>query len=1015
MKRKRLWGAVLACLLFVMSAAIASDRFAATAAEESGHVLFEETFDTLSETDFAQKFTQLGDENSGVAVLEAGGVTENGKVLKIERWAAVETEVSLAGKEEFTISAWVRAASSESRLFGVLHERSGAYYLKGGAIANDDHSVLAWCNTDGAAVANNNPQFDGIYEKNGEGYYAITVTVTRQCIKFYKNGWLIDSYYTCNDRATGDVKKFIAAFYEGLQNNRILLGGGAFFTDMLQPYYIDELRIYDYAAESYNDVCAVLAVNKENLLPQYAAIVDAAAVSAPAMEKAPVLFYDFSETDGDTVRNGGSKQNADAALCGEWTIRDGELHLDGNGYMELPLDPLASSEGDFTVSMDIRRATTWNPDAFYWFAPTVNGNAPRGMNFTDCWFKTKSDDPVPRDISWIITDYCDESGNNPHWNYLLTTPDTNEFTLTNVYCDGVLRVYVNGHCVSTQTVVGGIRPNEFTRGFIGLGFWDRANFRGTLDNVAIYDYAVETGTLTSIANRLQAYVDLDADESDENIVADRFYYAYDRFSEHGQNPASCLDSVHIDFTDKHTQVFALREGVTLTVYFRDLIDAEESVTYTPFDALPDERTFVYSDGSCEKLRVRWDQPYAFGTLARYTGTATDAVGRQSRVTYTVTYAGGKDDLAELLAGVESVLRYAPLYPADEFAAYADAVRAAYGQAKTVYEKENASGEEVLQALSELLAVTENTPVPARRSDLRLFSHAVRVGDSVTVSGAHADTVFVSPTGLCLTVYDSTRPAQAVSFDTALEGEYTLKIVRDTAAGRNTAVIGAYLLRDGVIAAQIENAVSENAGPVKVQNAISADLSLLSFYTGIRRKDYTAASLAEYDAILSEHAVGTSVTDWLAYTQADATSAAEFAEAAYERLAFTRIRSAAELTEIRCKVGTDISSLLPSTVTVTYDNESKAALKVVWDMSSLDLQTAGEYTLAGSVAEKDGGVYAVTLKITVEAEKSPAENGGGCGGSACVTASVALPAACVLLFGAVLAFATRRKIRAKNKK
>ena len=85
------------------------------------------------------------------------------------------------------------------------------------------------------------------------------------------------------------------------------------------------------------------------------------------------------------------------------------------------------------------------------------------------------------------------------------------------------------------------------------------------------------------------------------------------------------------------------------------------------------------------------------------------------------------------------------------------------------------------------------------------------------------------------------------------------------------------------------------------------------------------------------------------------------------------------------------------------------------MSSLDLQTAGEYTLAGSVAEKDGGVYAVTLKITVEAEKSPAENGGGCGGSACVTASVALPAACVLLFGAVLAFATRRKIRAKNKK
>ena len=171
MKRKRLWGAVLACLLFVMSAAIASDRFAATAAEESGHVLFEETFDTLSETDFAQKFTQLGDENSGVAVLEAGGVTENGKVLKIERWAAVETEVSLAGKEEFTISAWVRAAWSESRLFGVLHERSGAYYLKGGAIANDDHSVLAWCNTDGAAVANNNPQFDGIYEKNGEGYY----------------------------------------------------------------------------------------------------------------------------------------------------------------------------------------------------------------------------------------------------------------------------------------------------------------------------------------------------------------------------------------------------------------------------------------------------------------------------------------------------------------------------------------------------------------------------------------------------------------------------------------------------------------------------------------------------------------------------------------------------------------------------------------------------------------------------------------------------------------------------
>lgn len=1015
MKRKRLPCVVFALLLCACATAIAN-RGAANATEENGRILFEETFDTLSEAEFAQKFTQLGNADSGIAVLEAGGVTEGGKALKIERWAAVETEVPLGDKEEFTIAAWVRAASSESRLFGVLHESSGAYYLKGGAIANNDHSVAAWCNMDGAAVANNNPQFDGIYEKNGEGYYALTVTVTRQSVKFYKNGLPFDAYYTCNDRATGDVKKFIAAFYEGLQNNRILLGGGAFFTDMLQPYYLDEIRIYDYAAESYNDLSAVLAVNKDNLLPQYAAIANAAAVSAPVEEKAPVLYYDFSETDGNTVRNGGSKPDANATLFGEWEIQDGELRLDGNGYMQLPARPLASSEGDFTVSMEIRRATTWNPDAFYWFAPAMNGNAPSGMNFTDCWFKTESDDPVPRDISWIITDYCDQTGSKPHWNYALTTPDTNEFTLTNVYRDGVLRIYVNGHCVSTQTIDGGIRPDEFAHGFIGLGFWDRANFRGALSSIALYDYAVETGTLTSIANRLRAFVDLDADESDESAVADRFYYAYDRFAEHGQNPADWLNNITVDFTEKKTQTFALREGVTLTVYFRDITNAEESVTYTPFDTLPDEHTVAYSDGTHEKLRVQWEQPYAFGTLARYTGTATDTAGRVSHVAYNVTYAGGKDDLGTLLGAVESVLHCEPLYPSADFAAYASAVQTVYAQAKEVYEKADASGEEILQALTALLSVTESTPVPERRSGLQLFSLTVQVGASVTLDGAHTDTVSVSANGLMITAYDSARPAQTVSYETALAGAYTLKIVRSTAAGRNTAVLGAYLLQNGEIAAHIENAVSENAGSVTVQGATTTDLSLLAYYTGIQRRDYTVASLAVFDATLSEHAVGTSVTDWLSYTQADATNAAKVAETAYGRLVFTKILSAAEFAEIRCKVGTDISSLIPSTVTVTYDNESKAALKVLWNTSALDLQTAGEYTLCGTVAEKDGGTYAVTLKITVTEDAPPAENGNsGCGGSACVAVSAVLPAAGVLLLGAVLALAALRKKQAKNKK
>lgn len=1003
MKRRGLRLVAYALLL----CAVISSGFAfagvatAQAAELNGGLLFEETFDDLTDSEFAEKYAQLGNEESGIAALENGGVTAGGKVLKIEKWAAVETSAPLGEAEELTITAWVRACSSENRLFGVRHNEKGAYYIKGGAIADDRHSVVAWSNADGAAIVNNDPDFMGIYEKDGEGYYALTVTVTRQSIKFYKNAVLTDSYYTCNDRATGDVQKFIDTFYEGLKNNKILFGGGAFFTEYLQPYYLDEIRVYDYAVRSYGDLYDLLAVNKENLLPQYAAKVQAAKLPEYAEEKPPVLFYDFSSFAGNAVINGGAKAGADATLEGEWDITNGELVLNGNGYMSLPANALSSSEGDFTVSMEIRRSTAYNPDMFYWFSPAVGGNAPSGMNFADCWFKTKSDDAVARNISWIITDYCDESGANPHWNYMPVTPDLDEFTLTAVYCGNKFTVYVNGHRLSEQTVADGIAPADFAHGFIGRGFWDRANFRGAIDNVAVYDYAVSPSTAVRIANRLYAFVDLPADAEQGSDIASRFYYEYGRFYEHGQNPADLLENIAVDFTEKKTQTETVREGVTITVYFRDIEDVSENVTYTVRDTLPSEIYVPYSDGSQQLLKVDWDGDYAFGTLSEYTGTATDRVGRESRVTYRVRYSGGKEDLQALVSEAASVLDYEPLYSPEAFAAYESAVRSAYERAKEICESSESHAEQILAALSELKAATEKAALPVRNRDLQLFSvEAVLRGADVTVTlkGTHDDTVRVGANGLTLTVYDPLQPSNSVTDSQPLEdGEYEIKIVRKTEGGGNTAVLNVYVTKGGEIVARIENAVSENLGAADVSGASKTDCSLLLYYTGINRRDYTTESVEAFESVLAEHKAGANVTDWLNLTQAEAKELSGYAKQAHSLLKLTKIQSVAPFTDLRCKAGTDITPLLPAAATVTFDNQTKAALKIKWNTEQLDSNAAGEYVVTGTVLEKDGSEYTVSLNVTVEGQ-TPPDTDGGCGSAAC-GAAIAFPVAGALLITA----------------
>ena len=171
-------------------------------------VLFSENFDSLTNDEFNKKFVNIGDAAAGKVQLVDGGVSDSGKMLKIEKWSLVQTDVDFKKAEGITVSAWVLAANSEQRIFSVQNGMN--YYLKGGNISNDDHSVVAWGNFDGKALINNDPTYSGIFNDADDTFYRLTVTVSKECIKFYKNNNVVQEIQISKvNKVTIDKEEFM--------------------------------------------------------------------------------------------------------------------------------------------------------------------------------------------------------------------------------------------------------------------------------------------------------------------------------------------------------------------------------------------------------------------------------------------------------------------------------------------------------------------------------------------------------------------------------------------------------------------------------------------------------------------------------------------------------------------------------------------------------------------------------------------------------------------------------------
>ena len=101
-----------------------------------------------------------------------------------------------------------------------------------------------------------------------------------------------------------------------------------------------------------------------------------------------------------------------------------------------------------------------------------------------------------------------------------------------------------------------------------------------------------------------------------------------------------------------------------------------------------------------------------------------------------------------------------------------------------------------------------------------------------------------------------------------------------------------------------------------------------------------------------------------------------ARSAFDLLVAAKISAVEPFADIKCKVGTDVTSLLPTVANVTYTNGRVATARITWDLSTLDTSTAGEVILKGTVPDTDGTYYNISLKIIVEGDNKDEGNTDG---------------------------------------
>ena len=284
--------------------------------------------------------------------------------------------------------------------------------------------------------------------------------------------------------------------------------------------------------------------------------------------------------------------------------------------------------------------------------------------------------------------------------------------------------------------------------------------------------------------------------------------------------------------------------------------------------------------------------------------------------------------------------------------------------------------------------------PLRSLDERIYTATVYFGGAsqdrarVSLIASGTDSVLLyndgkggtEGEGMTVEMFTSSGYANSQTVYLDLEaGYYTVKFVRRTAGNLPSSVITVYLIKDGEVIATVADGVSESIGDCvcSEDNSTVSDVSLLSYYTSADANRYTTDSMAAYNATVEEKGVKADVGDWIMLTPEEISAMTANAREAYEKLVYTKIVSYTAFAEIKCKVGTDVSSLIPSIAQVKYDNGKTASLRVTWDKSALDTSKDGTIALHGTVAEYDGSLYEVTVNVVVGTGKTESGKKKGC--------------------------------------
>ena len=481
--------------------------------------------------------------------------------------------------------------------------------------------------------------------------------------------------------------------------------------------------------------------------------------------------------------------------------------------------------------------------------------------------------------------------------------------------------------------------------------------------------------------------------------------------------SSQINSLGINYSNKTPQTFKVKQGLTAKVYFRDIQNKTLNLTYKVTDVLPNEINISYSDGTTELLAVDWATPYEFGGASKYTGTVKDDMGRTATVTANVVYAADKTALKTIIDQASSVIDCKPLYDIFDYNAFYNAVNTKYESAKTVYNKSGATNSEILEVSVNLSKAINSVDMPERNFGYELFSVNISGYTDWYRAEIHAneiDLIAVKPSGLVIQYYTADGMVTKTVSASVSSGNYKLVIGRELVYTYKTAVLNVYLFKNNTLVTKVESIISDNFGQGSVANSTAIDASLLAYYTSVNKNQYDATSVSRYESKLNETGVKTNVADWVKLSESEINTMTANAKSAFELLVAAKISAVEPFADIKCKVGTDVTSLLPTVANVTYTNGRVATARITWDLSTLDTSTAGEVILKGTVPDTDGTYYNISLKIIVEGDNKDEGNTDGnkekSGFVLNTTTLIIIVVAVVVAFGGCIVLVTVKKLK-----